>query len=76
MEGHSRYSEKKHDLFLERFKGKVSRIDKNGFIDIVSNSKRPIEKNLRASTELFIPKTNQAHDNISKAFILKHIRLC
>jgi len=44
MEGHSHYSEQKHVNFLERFKGKVTKVDKNGHLGVAASTSKPIER--------------------------------
>ncbi len=44
MEGHSHFSDYYHAKFLERFKGKISTIDKNGHTGVASNATKPIVK--------------------------------
>jgi hypothetical protein len=44
MEGHSHFSEKKHGAFLERFKGRITTIDKNGHMGVAAKSSKPIER--------------------------------
>ena len=60
MEGHSHYSEREHEIFIQRFKGKVSTIDKNGFLGVAANSRIPIQKTLRGGyTEFPSPKNSR-----------------
>ncbi len=44
MEGHSHYSERHHEDFIARFKGRCSSIDRTGHLGVAVSSSRPIEK--------------------------------
>ena len=53
MEGHSNYSDKQHQRFLMRFKGKVTAMDKTGHVGLAASSIRPIEKSHRKYEEIY-----------------------
>ena len=44
MQGKSKYSEVLHLRFLERFKGKITTIGKDGQMGITPSASKPIEK--------------------------------
>ena len=53
MEGRSHYSEHYHSKFLERFKGKLSTIDKSGHIGVAFSASKPIMKTLQTSADIY-----------------------
>ena len=52
MESQTHFSKRLHELFLERFKGKITCINKEGRLGETSRSTVPIEKTPRKSTEI------------------------
>lgn len=53
MEGHSHYSERQHETFLERFKGRFSTIDRTGQLGIVASCAKPIEKSQHSYSDVY-----------------------
>ncbi len=53
MEGRSHYSERKHVSFLDRFKGRVSSVGKNGHIGVAAGASTPIQKNVTKYSEVY-----------------------
>ena len=54
MESQTRYSKHLHDLFMERFKGKITCVSKDGNLMIKSNTSRPVEKSPCKYSEVYI----------------------
>ncbi len=70
MEGRSHYSDKQHNTFLARFKGKINMIDKSGHLGIVAASGKPIEKagsrhpEIYKSCSIFNPYASMDHSSL------------
>ena len=65
MESQSHFSKRLHDRFLERFKGKIACIDKEGHIEYTRKSLVPIEKvpYKCTNTNFSKPPSNQPNDS-------------
>ena len=61
MKGKSKYSEAIHLCFLDRFKGKLSVVDKTGQLGIVSSASKPIEKSDKTYEEIYNPKQSASY---------------
>ncbi len=57
MDKSTHYSDYYHSKFLERFKGKISTIDKTGHLGVASNASKPIMKPLQTYSEIYTPAT-------------------
>eukprot|EP00826_Nyctotherus_ovalis_P013609 TRINITY_DN1370_c0_g1_i4.p1 TRINITY_DN1370_c0_g1~~TRINITY_DN1370_c0_g1_i4.p1 ORF type:complete len:194 (-),score=10.51 TRINITY_DN1370_c0_g1_i4:159-740(-) len=53
MQGRSKYSESLHNMFLNRFRGKLSTIGKSGQIAAVFSASKPIERSTRTYEEIY-----------------------
>ncbi len=55
MEGQSHFSDYYHAKFLERFKGKISTIGKNGHMGVASSATRPVVKPTQTYAQMYSP---------------------
>ena len=53
MQGRSKYSESLHEMFLNRFKGRLSTIGKNGQIANILSASKPIQPSIKTYDEIY-----------------------